>query len=100
MGYRRVSEGPFSLLPQVRSREVELLTARLVNSVWKASPSLLPGKPTGDFLLGAEWFDGHQCLKGLWVLLLLPSLEVSRTLNAPGSADAGDRGDVGAQKLP
>lgn len=31
------------------------------------------------------------------MLLLLPSLEVSRTLGAQGSADAGDHGVVGAQ---
>lgn len=60
----------------------------------------LPGRMAGDSMLGAE--SGVVAITRLWVLLLLPSLEVSRTLTAQGSADAGDHGDVGAQaqKLP
>lgn len=52
----------------------------------------------GNSVLGAEWFSGHQCPEGLWVLLLLPSLEVSGTLDAQGSADAGDHGNVGGHR--
>lgn len=95
MGYHRKAEGALlSSSGEVKGGRTPHGQAGEV-SVGQHRLPRCQGDWLGNSVLGAEWFSGHQCPEGLWVLLLLPSLEVSGTLDAQGSADAGDHGNVG-----